>query len=106
MLVTPTAVSMPGIDLDRARRDAALAFEARDDAIQETDLLGVLGLGILDPAQARPHDGLQIGQHGVVIDARERLCPALGNIRNGVFDEASGIGFQMLWERSLPDRSR
>ena len=77
----------------------SLAFEAGDDRIQQTHLLGVLSLGILDPVQSRPHNGLQISQHGVMVDPRERLRPTLGDIANGVFDEASRVGLQVLRNR-------
>src|SRR5262245_635416 len=62
-----------GADLDCARANAPLALETRDDSVQETDLVGALGLGIVHLAESRPHDRLQVGVHVVVIDTSERL---------------------------------
>src|SRR6266571_1603201 len=88
-----------GADLDRARADAPLALETRDDDVEETDLFGRFGLGIVHLAESGPHDGVQVGVHVVVIDAGEGLGSTLPDNRDGVLDEASGMGLQVLGHR-------
>src|SRR3989442_1009738 len=88
-----------GADLDRARADAPLALETRDDDVEETDLFGRFGLGIVHLAESGPNDGVQVGVHVVVIDAGEGLGSTLPDNRDGVLDEASGMGLQVLGHR-------
>src|SRR5437867_6459780 len=88
-----------GADLDRARANAPLALETCDDVVEKPDLFGTLGLGIIHLAEPRPHDRLQVGVHMVVIDASKGLGSALPDNRDGVLDEASGMGLEVLGHR-------
>src|SRR2546425_13349361 len=96
---TPVAVSMLAPISTRARANAPLALETRDDGVEKTDLFGTLGLGIIHLAEPRPHDRLQVGVHKIVIDARKGLGSALPDNRDGLLDEGSGIGLEVLGHR-------
>src|SRR5262245_47824397 len=85
-----------GADLDRARTYTALALQAGNNLVELADFRAVLGFRIVHLTQPWPYDGFQVSQDIVVINARMRLSTTRGDVGNRLFNETSGIGFEVL----------